>query len=88
MPGMVRIVVIFLFLAGPGWISAEPGQKPAREGAGPAERPTMELTADVIDRRLKQIRSASNLEEPARKSLIDKYSSALEHLWPHALWRS
>lgn len=80
MPGMVRIAVIVWCLAGPGWAGAEPGKKPQREGAAPAERPGMELTVEAIERRLKQIESASNLDESVRKGLIDKYNAALEHL--------
>src|SRR5258708_1909667 len=75
-----RTVLIAFCLAGPAWVLAEPKQSSTREGASLAERPASVLSAESIERRLKQVKGAANLDETVRKSLIDTYQAALEHL--------
>src|SRR5260370_24428096 len=75
-----RIVFIAFCLAGPTWVLAETKPSPTREGASQAERPASVLSGESIERRLKQVKSAANIEEPVRKILIDTYQAALEHL--------
>jgi potassium efflux system protein len=74
------ILLIGFCLAGPAWVLAETKQSPMREGASQAERPANAISAEAIERRLKQVKSAANLDETVRKGLIDTYQAALEHL--------
>src|SRR5262245_13183073 len=61
-------------------IAADPVRKPARDGAAVSDRPAVELTPAAVEKRLKQVESAPNLDEAVRKSLVEKYSAALDHL--------
>jgi potassium efflux system protein len=74
------IVGIVCGLAGTAWAFAEPVRKSARDGAAASDRPAVELTPATIEKRLKQVENAANLDEPVRKALIEKYNAALEHL--------
>ncbi|MGE5193628.1 MAG: mechanosensitive ion channel domain-containing protein [Deltaproteobacteria bacterium] len=74
------IAGLVCWVAGATWTFAEPIPKFARDGAAAVERPAVELTPLTIQKRLKQVENAANLDEPVRKSLIEKYNAALEHL--------
>src|SRR5258708_3399034 len=76
----IPTVLIAFCLAGPAWVLAETKPSSNREGASQAERPASVISAESIERRLKQVKSAANIEEPVRKILIDTYQAALEHL--------
>lgn len=75
-----RIVFIAGWLANPLWAAAESAKKPEREPASPVAAPADDLTPEAIQTRMKQAESASSLEESVRKSLVDAYNTALEHL--------
>jgi len=74
------IVGIVCWFASVSSVVAEPNRTPARENTARAERPPAELSAAAIQKRLKQVENATNLDESVRKSLIEKYNAALEHL--------
>src|SRR5579872_4529562 len=80
MPRMVRFVLIAFWLACPAALSADPKAKPPGDSAVPAEHSAVKLTVESIQRRLKQVENAANLDESLRKSLIERYTAAIEHL--------
>ena len=75
-----RIIFMAGWLASPVWANAEPAKKPERAADSPVTAPAVELTPEVIQARIKQTENAKSLDESARKSLIDAYTTALEHL--------
>src|SRR6516164_5926030 len=77
--GWTAGIVCWLVCAAAG-TCAEPVRKTARDGAAASDRPGVELNAETIKRRLKQVENNTNLDESVRKSLIEKYNAALEHL--------
>jgi len=74
------IAALICWLAGTTWTLAEPVRKGPRDGAAATDRPAVELTPANIEKRLKQVEKSANLDEAVRKSLVEKYSTALEHL--------
>lgn len=79
MPRMARIAMIVCCLAGAAQALGQTKQKSSREGAAPERRPS-ELTVEALERRLKQIENASNLDEEVKKNLTETYTTALEHV--------
>lgn len=77
---MVRIILIAGWFAGPAWVLAGPAQKPARDPAPLAEKSDAELSVEAIQRHIEQVQKAANLEEPVRKSLLETYQAALQHV--------
>lgn len=80
MPRMVRIILLAGCLAGTAWALAGPAPKPARDSAPLADKSDAELSVEAIQRKIKQVETATNLEEPVRKSLLETYQTALEHV--------
>ena len=75
-----RIAFIAGWLANPLWATAEPAKKSEPQSTSQVAAPAVELTPEAVQTRLKQAESATSLEESVRKSLIDAYNTALEHL--------
>ena len=75
-----RIIFIAGWLANPLWAAAEPPKRPTALAAPSAAPTDVELTPEAIQARIKQAESATSLEESVRKSLIDAYNTALEHV--------
>jgi hypothetical protein len=74
------ILAIVCWFASFSWAHAEPNRAPARENKTQTDRQPAELSAEAIEKRLKQVENATNLDESVRKSLIEKYNTALAHL--------
>ena len=74
------IVFIAGWLANPLWAAAEPAKKTDSAGTASAAPVNAELTPDAIQARIKQAEDATSLEESVRKSLIDAYKTALDHV--------
>jgi potassium efflux system protein len=78
------------WLAAPAWLAAEPRKKPQRDSTAtddratanpnPADPKPLELTPEAIQKRLKQAEESSALDPVAKKSVVDNYSEALEHV--------
>jgi hypothetical protein len=75
-----RIVFIAGWFASPLWVCAESAKKLERSAESPAAAAAVELTPEAVQTRLKQAESAASLEEPVRKSLVEAYNTALEHI--------
>lgn len=81
MPRMAGIVLIVCWIASTTELAAEPRQKPSRGIAQvAAERAPSDVTAETIQKRLKQIEDALALDPVVKKSLVETYNTALEHL--------
>ncbi len=93
MPRMARIVLfvcwIASWLASPAGLDAEPRRKPQHEAAATAPAPSDTPSADVkpsdlspeaIQKRLKQVEDAPTLDPVIKKSLVDTYNVALDHV--------
>src|SRR5438046_8396123 len=80
MSRMGWIVGIVVGMAGAASVGAEPPRKLARDGAAAGDRLVAEVTPAAVEKKLKQVESATNLDEPVKKSLVEKYNAALEHL--------
>jgi potassium efflux system protein len=74
------IVGIVCCLAGTSLAFAQTEKTAPRDNKAQSERAPAELSAEAIQKRLKQVESATNLDESVRKSLIEKYNTALAHL--------
>lgn len=74
------IVGIVCCFASVSSVVGEPKRAPSRDGTAVAERPSAEVTPAAVQKKLKQVENATNLDEPVRKNLVEKYNAALEHL--------
>src|SRR5258708_37701313 len=78
------IVGVIFCLAGAASAFSEPARQPARQNAEqgdtPARRPAAELTASAIQKRLRQVERATNLDEAVPKCPVEEDNTGLQHL--------
>jgi potassium efflux system protein len=74
------IVFVAGWIANSLWAMAEPAKMADRGSETAVTAPTVELSPEIIQSRLKQAESTASLGESVRKSLVDNYNAALEHL--------
>src|SRR5262245_46995053 len=74
------VVGVVTLIAYAALVAADSPRKLARDGAPASDRLIAEVTPAAVEKKLKQVEGATNLDEPVRKNLVEKYSAALEHL--------